>query len=40
MERKIRKIGEKVPKVLVLQNDTYIEYCAMEHCGGKIQFMI
>jgi hypothetical protein len=27
--------GENVP-----QNNTYLEYCAMETLGGKIQFMI
>jgi hypothetical protein len=29
----VLKVGEP-------QNNTYIEYCAMENMGGKIQFMI
>jgi hypothetical protein len=32
-KRGVLKVGEP-------QNNTYIEYCAMENMGGKIQFMI
>jgi hypothetical protein len=36
---KLSLLVENVSKVLGPQNCTYLEYCAMENCGGKIQFM-
>jgi hypothetical protein len=32
-----KDLGRKVPKVLVPPNNAYIEYCAVENLGGKIQ---
>jgi hypothetical protein len=39
MESKKRN-GDKVPVVWAPQNNTYIEYCATESLGGKIQIML
>jgi hypothetical protein len=33
-------MGEKVPKIGAPKNNTYIDYCAMENLGGKIQFIV
>jgi hypothetical protein len=40
IRRILKNEGGECPKVGTPQNNTYIEFCATENLGGKIQFLI